>query len=293
MAAATRTRKLTPAHRAHSYLRASMESGYTGLPAEHHHARQQIMRSHERAYKHVRAHALAGADRDFDTPLTPGEREHQRYLRQQEGLTEAQVREMRDELRGRAARQDHQRQTPRREANTPASQAIKPAATAARGTHNAIDAAITGKGSLPLQIAGIFLGLSLLYLLVAGKNIPRALAGVSNLAVGAAKAFISPTTDPLKAAETALGAKGHAPPTAAEKSEAGGEATAGVGLGPSKVNSGHLTTSVDAAGQLVAAKPAPKPSAVTVKPASEAKSKAFARALKHYQALPGHGGYTP
>lgn len=170
-----------------------MEAGYTGLPAEHKNAKEALMRSHERAYNDVRRHALAGTNQDFDMPLTNGEREHQRHLRTQEGLTEKDVREIRENIRNANSSQD-----------TGISAGPRTARAAGAAGLSAIDAATTGKGSLILQLAGVLITLSLIYLLVAGKG-TNALRGITNLIVGAARTFIAPV-DPIAKLESSLGA---------------------------------------------------------------------------------------
>lgn len=199
-------RALTREERARRYLQASMSAGYTGLPKEHREAYEEQLRGHERAYAGVREHALVGSDQDFDKPLTAGEREHQRSLRDREGLQHADVLRMRRELR-----QAPQRSPQRRPANLRerAIAGARPGARAGRaaagGAAGAIAGAAGGRGSTPLYLLGVALGLSLVYLLVAGKG-TSALRGVVGVLVGGVRAFIAPV-DPIAGVEQALGAE--------------------------------------------------------------------------------------
>lgn len=192
---------LTKHARARRYLQASMESGYANMPAEHVRAKQQLMAAHERAYPRVREHALAGADQDFDQPLHPGEREHQSHLRQHEGLQHSDVLGIRRELRTGAA------EPPPRSSSAPSrrNSGIGAGPRAARSAGGPIGAAISGSGSMFLQVIGLMLGLSLIYLLVAGKG-SQAITGVVGVVTGGVRAFVAPV-DPIATAERALGAQ--------------------------------------------------------------------------------------
>ncbi len=66
-----------------------------------------------------------------------------------------------------------------------------------------------------MQLIGLLLLLSLVYLLVAGKGV-KALGGIAGVIEGGIKSFISPE-DPIKTLETALGAA-----SASESTPAGG-----------------------------------------------------------------------
>ncbi len=236
-----------------------MEAGYTGLPTEHKRAKEDLMREHERAYPKVRQHALAGTNRDFDVPLTNGEREHQRHLRQQEGLTEHDVRDIRDELRATPTRNTPARETPNLTGPT----------KAVTGAVGAIDAAATGKGSLFLQLAGVFVGLSLFYLLVKGKG-TKALQGLTTAVTGAVHTFIAPI-DPIAKLESTLGAT----PIGASSSttEPGStSAAAGGGTGPAGGSVGGVGPSTWSLHL------APKPSKIKVKASTPAQVRAFEKA---------------
>jgi hypothetical protein len=191
-----------PTHeaRARRYLQASMHAGYTGLPPEHREAYEQQMRAHERAYSRVREHALAGADRDFDRPLTPGEREHQRHLRTHEGLQEHDVHRIRGELRNPGGQERHVASRSRRRG---AGAGAGPRAAAAAA--GAAGGAIPGiGGNTGMYLLGVGLLLCLLYLLIYGKG-AHAITGIVNTLVGGVDAFVRPI-DPLAKLETALGA---------------------------------------------------------------------------------------
>jgi hypothetical protein len=254
--------RLSKPARARRYLQASMEAGYTGLPAEHKHAKESLMRSHERAYSDVRRHALAGTNQDFDQPLTAGEREHQRYLRTQEGLTEKDVRDIRQDLRGQDSKP----------ASSSSTTSSRTAQTASAGALSAIDAATTGKGSLFLQIAGVFVTLALIYLLVAGKG-TNALRGITNLIVSAATTFISPI-DPIAKLETSLGATPVSTNTSNETASPGATGASagasGSGAGGSSIGGSGVKTWRDHL--------APRPSRVRVRTSTPAQVRAFERA---------------
>jgi Transglycosylase SLT domain len=186
-----------------------MRAGYTGLPQEHREAYEAQMRTHERAYPRVREHALTGADRDFDTPLHPGEREHQRHLRQQEGLQEHDVHRIRQELRGASEKRHVAPRSPRR--NTAATAGPRAARAAAGASASIIPGT---SGNTGMYLFGIALLLCLLYLLVAGKG-TKAITGLVNTVVGGISAFVRPV-DPISQLETALGA--HTPQSASGSS---------------------------------------------------------------------------
>jgi murein DD-endopeptidase MepM/ murein hydrolase activator NlpD len=178
-----------------------MSAGYTGLAAEHREAYEQQMRSHERAYPGVREHALAGADSDFDEPLSAGEREHQRELRRREGMQQADVLRTRAELRGKRSQP---RATRRRRSSSGRSAGPRAARAAAGAAGGALGGVTGGGGNTVMYFVGLTLGLSLIYLLVAGKG-AGVLTAIVNTLVGGVRAFVAPV-DPIKAAENALGA---------------------------------------------------------------------------------------
>jgi hypothetical protein len=223
--------RLSKEQRARRYLQASMEAGYTGLPAEHKHAKEGLMASHERAYSDVRKHALAGANRDFDVPLTTGERGHQRHLREQEGLTESDVRDIRDQLRATPARRET------RGSETSGVGALTAPASAAPGAvSSALGAAASGKGNLFLQLAGMFVGLSLIYLLVKGKGV-NALQGITTAVTGAVHAFIAPV-DPIAKLEGAFGAG----PISAGSTSTSASSSGAAGASPSPAGGGSSSS---------------------------------------------------
>ena len=280
-------KSMTSEHRARRYLQASMKAGYTSMPREHREAYEAQMRAHEHAYPGVREHALAGADQDFDKPLAAGEREHQAHLRDQEGLQHADVLRIRRELRNPNADDGDQR--PRR-----SRAALLTPRQAAQAAVDPLKAAISGKGSLFLQIAGYILGLSLVYLLLAGKDIPEALKGVSSIVIGAAKTFIAPV-DPITAFEGAIKAGPISPAgeTAAIASAAGAasigdQLTAALGGGGLGNHPPTNPGEIQAAKNYAAGVKAPTPSSIKARVASGAESKAFVESLRRAQAV--HGG---
>jgi len=182
-----------------------MSAGYTGLPAEQREAYEAQMRSHERAYSGVREHAIAGADSDFDKPLSAGERGHQRALRDREGLQHAQVLQMRRGLRAkRAAPARAKPDTLARRARAGAAPGARAARGGAKKATSVIGTATGGSGNTVLYFIGVTLGLSLLYLLVAGKG-SKAIAGIVGALTGGVAVFVAPK-DPITSLEKALGA---------------------------------------------------------------------------------------
>ena len=181
-----------------------MSAGYSGLPREQREAYEAQMRSHERAYSGVRQHALAGADSDFDKPLRAGEREHQRHLRSQEGLQHADVLRTRRELRGERGGQSRSRRRSSSGGSSGTFAGPRAAKAAAGAAGGALGGVTGGGGNTVLYFVGVMLGLSLIYLLVAGKG-AKAVTGITNTVVGAVHTFIAPV-DPIAAAERALGA---------------------------------------------------------------------------------------
>lgn len=183
-----------------------MAAGYTGLPDEHREAYEAQMRAHERAYAGVREHALAGSTRHFDEALTAGEREHQRALRTKEGLQEADVLRIRKELNdGPARRASSRRRVARRRNPTlTGARVARAGAGAATGALAEVAGAPSSGGNTFLFFVGVMLGLSLIYLLVAGKG-TTALTGIVGVITGGVRTFIAPV-DPIQAAEHALGA---------------------------------------------------------------------------------------
>jgi hypothetical protein len=189
-------KQMTHEKRARRYLEASMASGATGLPGEAREAHEAIMRSHERSYPDVREHALAGADQDFDKPLSAGAREHQRHLRDQEGLQHKDVLRIRRELRATP------RAVPSRRARV--SNAARAGARGGRAAYRSrpfrqtgVPGAARETGSLVMYAVGIAIMLSLAYLLLNenGKG-PKAFSTALGLITNILGIFISPV-DPL------------------------------------------------------------------------------------------------
>jgi murein DD-endopeptidase MepM/ murein hydrolase activator NlpD len=188
-------RAMSKGQRARRYLQASMESEYTGLPEEHREAKRSIMREHERAYPGVRRHALAGTTRHFDKPLQAGERGHQRALQEREGIEEPLLREMRKELEAPPR--------PRRRAEGAGAGPALAGSAASSGLELVSRSSGGGRNTV-LYFIGVLLGLSLIYLLVAGKG-AKVITALTGTIVGGVRAFVSPV-DPLAKLETALGA---------------------------------------------------------------------------------------
>lgn len=240
-------RAVTRQERARRYLQASMSAGYTGLPDEHREAYEAQMASHERAYPGVVEHALAGADQDFDKALEPGEREHQRHLRSEAGMGERDVQRVRKELRGGRGRGSSTRRAAARR-RRPVTAGPRAARRAGRAGAGAITGFYSGRGggNIVLQFVGMIMGLSLIYLLVAGKGL-GAITGLTNVLVGGVRAFVAPV-DPIASLESSLGA-------------------APIGEGGSSPSSSSSPTSTGAAGPPAPGTLTPSSSAPTGKPA--------------------------
>jgi hypothetical protein len=188
--------RLTRNARARRYLQASMEAGYTGMPAEYRDAKRSLMREHERAYPGVREHALAGARKHFDEPLGAGEREHQLHLRREAGLETPDVERIRRELEGGgSARRATQRGRSSGRSTPRAAGLVGDVATGGSG------------GNIVLYFIGGALFLSLIYLLLKGGESGggKLITGVVGVVTGGVRAFIAPV-DPIAHLEGALGA---------------------------------------------------------------------------------------
>jgi hypothetical protein len=261
--------RLTPTHRARLYLEASQKAGYTGLPDEQRAAYEEQMASHERAYPNVRSHALAGADQDFDKPLEAGTREHQRHLRRQDQLEHADVLRMRRELRGAGDRPTGSSSSRTRRKANPRTAGLR----AARGAGSAGVSAVTGAAaggagqSTLLYAIGLLLGLSLLYLLVAGKG-ARALTGVVGIVTGGVRAFVAPV-DPIASLERSLGAAPVSAAAAAAGGSGGGPSASSTGTGFTEgapAGPGHSTSSGGNPGPSAGGRAAPPPSSIKLPP---------------------------
>lgn len=176
-----------------------MAASYTGLPGEAKEAHQGTMRQLERKHPGVKEHAIVGSDQDFDKPLRAGEREHQGYMRQREGMTHGQVLERRKAIRGGGTKPTRPKPSNRRAvgAGARAGRSYYRGRSAIRQT--GIPSAAQSTGSLVMEAVGIAIGLSLLYLILneKGKG-PLALSTLFKGLESAVKIFINPV-DPLKA----------------------------------------------------------------------------------------------
>jgi hypothetical protein len=209
--------RLSHNERARRYLQASQTASKRALPAEQRKAARSIMRGHEAAYAEVRKHALAGGRKHFDKALSVPEREHQRQLRRREGMTDSDVLAARRELdQAQAERRADQR---REQSAGP-----RAAAGAAAAGGGAI-ADVIGGGNTFLYFIGVMLLLSLVYLLVAGKG-SNVITGLTGVITGGVRAFVAPV-DPIRAAETALGAS----PVSASANSAPASSTASAPAG--------------------------------------------------------------
>jgi hypothetical protein len=208
--------KLTNNQRARGYLESSLNAGLTNMPDDYRAAYEGQMHSHEQAYPGVREHALAGSDKHFDKPLSAGVREHQRHLRAEEGMEHAEVLKIRKRLNGL----DGEGAASGKKPAAPASRAQRFAAAGRQTAGTARKAAGAGSRALSagsdvlagrgaggnplLQIIGIGLLLSLVYLLVAGKGV-NTIGALATALTGGVRAFIA-SEDPIRRLETALGA---------------------------------------------------------------------------------------
>lgn len=180
------------AERARSYLGAHMTAANEELGAEHREAARVLMRNHEREDPTVRERALAGADEDFDRPLSAGERAAQRRWRSEEGLSEGQLREMRSKLRGEKKGPSPKSPRPQPRPSTPSLPAIGDIWESSPAQSS---------GQLLLEAGGVGLTLILLYLLTAGKG-SGVFSGLLNFLSGALGKLIEPL-DPLAPASPA------------------------------------------------------------------------------------------
>jgi uncharacterized MAPEG superfamily protein len=194
-----RSSSLTRQARARRYLQASMNADFNRDNEPARKAYEDQMAAHERDYPRVREHALAGGDSDFDERLTPGEREHQKHLRRQAGMQEADVNRIRKQLRTDAAAPKAKPRTKARASAGP--RAARKAATAGASAANT---AAGGTKNTFMYFLGAGLLLCLFYLFVAGKGV-NAVTGIVNAFVGAVGAFIQPV-DPVAKLQQALGA---------------------------------------------------------------------------------------
>jgi len=218
--------KLTRKQAARRYLQADMNASYTGLPEEareiHEETKRRLVRS---SGQELPLLATVGTDRDFDAPLTPGEREHQRYMRTSKlaDSSPQAIAEHRARLRNPPVPRGPRRRSPgpatRRASSSRSRAAPRRAASTAT---SAVSDAVAGRGNIFLQLLGWTLALSLVYLLVAGKGV-NALGGIMNTIVGGVRTFITPA-DPIKSLEQALGAT---PPTSSSSTATAAAAAAG------------------------------------------------------------------
>jgi hypothetical protein len=277
---------LTKPERARRYLEASMASSYTGLPAEHREAHEGTMRHHEARYKNVRQHALAGTDADFDEPLSAGAREHQRYLRKQEKLTEGGVREMRKELRGTvpsSGQPARRRSSSEPDEPSRAAGVLKGPRKVASAGGKALSAGgdvlgVKSGGNVLLKLIGVGLLLSLIYLLVAGKGV-AAVGGIVTSLVNGVRAFVAPV-DPIAKLQQSLGAE-TAKPVAGSSSTPNAAGGGGLASGASV---GSQSGERLAFARAKAGGTAPAPSKVKVKVSRSTAVRGFNQALAELQA---------
>jgi hypothetical protein len=186
---------MTREERARRYLQASRDAGYTNLPQEHVEAAESLMREHERRYPQVREHAIVGADQDFDKPLSAGEREYQRHLRGEEGLTHGQVLERR-----KAIRSGEKPTRPRPKSTGTRRAAARAGFTGARAYRRAarptgLPGVAGDAGSLTLQLIGVGIMLALAYLVLSDKG-SKAFGAILRGLSSALRMLIGPV-DPL------------------------------------------------------------------------------------------------
>lgn len=183
---------------AHSYLRASANHATASddMGDDYFDAQERNMRDAAQKYPNVREHATVGADSDFTHKLGPGEREHQRGLREASGYSDRELSDRRKAIRGetdsptpgRAGAGGGARGGSRRGGSS--GSAVR---TIAQGT------GVPEAGSLVLQALGVGVGLALLYLLLneKGKG-PDAFSKLLGGVVGFMRALISASVDPLE-----------------------------------------------------------------------------------------------
>lgn len=152
------------------YLQAHMSAHYTGLPDTAREAQQETMRRLARQHPDAPLRAAVGTETDFDEKLTPGEREHQRYVQRSQLADPSPpgVKAAREQLRGGAP------PSTRRPRTTPRA-AVRAGVNGGRGYARARRAVtqssgVSDAGGLLLQAFGVAIGLSLMYLLLSSKG---------------------------------------------------------------------------------------------------------------------------
>lgn len=201
---------MTKAEAARRYLQADMDANYTGLPGEAKDAHEETKKGLERRHPGVQQHATVGSDQDFDRPLTAGQREHQRHMRQAAGLQHADVLAGRKEIRG-GSRPKPTRPTPKGKTRPTggARAAVRAGTNAGRAFYRSrpirdtgIPSTVTSTGSTVMKAIGLGIGLCLVYLVLneqkGGKG-PVLFASVLNALVGLVRTIVAPV-DPFTAA---------------------------------------------------------------------------------------------
>jgi hypothetical protein len=186
------------------YIQAHRDAHYTNLPAEHKQARLDILRDLEHQDPSVRERALVGAPRHTGT-LNPSERSHQTYMRDQAGISHAELLERRralDKPPGTSSPGGHgsrgqSRPAPSRPVLPRASAGQRRAArTIAHATPS-----LTGGKNITIKVIGIIVALSVLYLIISKRG-SGAFSAILGIGTGVVKNFLGSgdiLTDPLAA----------------------------------------------------------------------------------------------
>lgn len=187
--APTRSSSLNHEQAARRYIKAHMDAHYTGLPQEHREIHLGTLRELERQDPRVRERALVGAPRHTG-PLEAGEREHQKWMREQAGISHSELLERRrvlDSPPGGGGRRRAPAAPPRRSPSRAPSPGARQTARTARTIANAAGAR-QGKNTV-IRALGVIVALSVLYLILSKRG-SRAFSGVLGIATGLLKNLI-------------------------------------------------------------------------------------------------------
>jgi hypothetical protein len=217
---------MTREEAARRYLESSRAASAAGRGSERESIEHDTQERLRRRHPGVHEHALVGADEDFDQPLARNEREHQRHLQKQAGLTNPQLRARRAQLRS----SDYGRHKPSEiyQAANPQPPAagsrprrgrghVQPrgrgtgrqARQAAQAVANATPGSSIGSILGEFALAGV--GLSVLYLVLSNSSVTT---GTLNGITGFFRRLIEPTNDLFStAAKATTSAKAKAAPT--------------------------------------------------------------------------------
>ena len=225
MAVSSKTR-LSTERAAQLYIQAHRDAHYTNLPAAHKQAKLDILRQLEHQDPQVRERALIGGPRHTGQ-LSPSERSHQTYMREQAGISHAELLERRralDQPPRVPSRGPQPRPAPSRPSLPPARPAARRAARAvARATPG-----VTGGKNTVIRVIGVIVALSVLYLIVSKRG-SGAFAALTGITTGVFRNFLGSgdlLANPLGSTSTSTPA---ATPSAATTAQVAAESSNVVG----------------------------------------------------------------